>query len=176
MAYNRAGLKFTGGRGQAFDEGKMFIYTSSVDTLGTILTASYFDSISNDLDSEYLGIVKGTDGQMLVNMTSNGTVVSHETSTQALSGAGAADVVTRTTHHTSTGADAVTLADGLYVGQIKVYILIVDGGTSVVTPANALGWTTLTCADAGDSATLQWTTGGWALIGQGGLTTGPLTA
>lgn len=176
MPYNRNGLRFIGGKGQKFDEGKMFIYTSSVDTLATILAASYFDTIAADLEGEYLGIVKGTDGQMLVNLTSSGTVVSFETSTQALSGPGAADVITKTTHLTTTGADAITLADGSFVGQTKVIILIVDGGTPVITPANALGFTTITMADAGDGVTLQWTIGGWALRGQGGLTTGPLTA
>ncbi|MCH7624005.1 MAG: hypothetical protein IIB46_08000 [Nitrospinae bacterium] len=99
-----------------------------------------------------------------------------EVTLQALSGPGAVDIITKTTHITTTGADAFTIADGSYLGQVKKVILIVDAGDAVLTPANALGWSTITFADPGDSVTLEWATGGWALIGQGGLTTGPLTA
>lgn len=176
MSFNRAGLKCIGGEGKAYNEGKIFSYISADDTLGTILASGYFDSISNDLDTEYMILCKGTDGMLLARFTVSGTTVSWDGDAESISGAGAASVTEKTTLVTTTGADAVTLADGVYVGQIKVIILVVDGGTMTLTPANALGWTTCTFADAGDSITLQWTAGGWALIGQGGLTTGPLTA
>ena len=94
---------------------------------------------------------------------------------QSLTGAGAANITQKYTEHTSTSTDAVTLADGA-PGQIKVITLIVDGGDMTLTPATAMGYTTIVFADAGDSVTLMFTTLGWAIIGQGGLTTGPLSA
>lgn len=177
MAYNKDGLRWIGGKGNKFDEGKMFIYTSSVDGLDTILASGYFDTIAADLEGEYLGIVKGTDGQMLVNLTSSGTVVSYEGAVQSLSGAGAANLTAKTILHTSTSTDNVTLANGLYVGQIKVYILLVDGGTSTFTPATRLGYAVVTCADAGDTVTVQWTGAtGWAIVGLGGVTNIPVVS
>ena len=63
------------------------------------------------------------------------------------------------------GSNATTLADGTVIGQIKVIINDVDGGTSVLTPADRLGFATINFADDGDSATLMWTgTTGWAVL------------
>ena len=57
---------------------------------------------------------------------------------QALSGAGAADIVNLITELTTgAGAAAVTLADGSTSGQIKIINHIVDGGgTATVTPVS----------------------------------------
>ena len=60
---------------------------------------------------------------------------------------------------------ATTLADGTVIGQIKVIINDVDGGTSVLTPADTLGYADINFANDGDSATLMWTgTTGWAVL------------
>lgn len=89
-------------------------------------------------------------------------------SVQSLSGAGAVNVTTLTTALTSTGVlDALTLANGT-VGQIKTIIHAVDGGSSLLTPTTALGYTTITFTNAGDSVTLQYVTQGWACIGSKG--------
>lgn len=87
-------------------------------------------------------------------------------STQALSGAGAADVITETTKITTTGvADAITLADGVD-GQTKTILHDVDGGSFVLTPTTATGWSTFTSTVAGESITLKFvTTRGWIVIG-----------
>lgn len=83
---------------------------------------------------------------------------------QALSGAGAIDVVSYYTAWTTTGAEAGTLADGLRVGQVKKVQLIVDGGDGTLTPATFADGTTITFADAGDYAVLVWTPDGWTAI------------
>ena len=63
------------------------------------------------------------------------------------------------------GSNATTLADGTVIGQIKVIINDVDGGTSVLTPADTLGYADINFANDGDSATLMWTgTTGWAVL------------
>lgn len=91
---------------------------------------------------------------------------------QALSGAGAITVTEFYTAWTTTGADAGTLADGLFVGQLKKIQLIVDGGDGTLTPANLAGGTTITFADAGDYAVLRWNGSDWRAIELGNDTDG----
>ena len=83
---------------------------------------------------------------------------------QSLSGAGAINVTSYLTKWTTTGADAGTLADGLFVGQLKKIQLIVDGGDGTLTPSNLSGGTTITFADAGDVALLMWDGSNWVAI------------
>ena len=66
----------------------------------------------------------------------------------------------------SSGTDtATTLADGTVIGQIKIIVNDVDGGTSGCTVTDALGYTYLNFANDGDTATLLWTgTTGWAVL------------
>ena len=91
-------------------------------------------------------------------------------SVQSLSGAGAVDVVNTVTEITSTGADALTLANGT-VGQIKVITMIVDGGDATLTPTTFAGGTTITFNDAGDSVILVYnTTVGWVAVANQGAT------
>lgn len=83
---------------------------------------------------------------------------------QALSGAGAINVTSYYTAWTTTGAQAGTLADGKFVGQLKKIKLIVDGGDGTLTPANFANGTTITFADAGDYAILRWNGAEWRAI------------
>ena len=96
---------------------------------------------------------------------------------QALSGAGAINITSAVTAWTTTGAQAGTLVDGAQ-GQIKVVVMVVDGGVGTLTPTNLLGATNILFADAGDSVTLMWMTQGWAIIGSGGpgADGGPVTS
>ena len=74
-------------------------------------------------------------------------------------------ITTALTLFETAGSNATTLADGTVIGQIKVIINDVDGGTSVCTPADRLGFAALNFANDGDSATLMWTgTTGWAVL------------
>jgi len=87
---------------------------------------------------------------------------------QALTAAGAVSITTTLTTVASSGAIALTLADGTQ-GQIKVIVFITDGGDATLTPATMNDGTTLTFADAGDSAILMWIgASGWQVIGVGG--------
>lgn len=83
---------------------------------------------------------------------------------QALSGAGAINVTTFYTAWTTTGAEAGTLANGTVLGQLKKIKQIVDGGDGTLAPANLAGGTTITFADAGDYALLQWDGAEWVAI------------
>lgn len=67
----------------------------------------------------------------------------------------------------TTGAIALTLADGLFDGQRMTISMIVDGGTATLTPANYLNGATIAFADAFDTVQLEWvagTTEGWLLL------------
>jgi hypothetical protein len=90
---------------------------------------------------------------------------------QSLSGAGAVDLTNLITEVTTTGADALTLADGTTSGQIKIVNMIVDGGDGTLTPATFANGTTITFDAVGESATLVWnSTVGWVATSTVGAT------
>ena len=109
--------------------------------------------------------------QTLTNKTlTSATLTGLFGSVQSLSGAGAVDVTNTVTEITSTGADALTLANGT-VGQVKVITMIVDGGDATLTPTTFAGGTTITFNDAGDSVILVYnTTVGWVAVANQGAT------
>jgi len=76
---------------------------------------------------------------------------------------------------TTTDTTASTLADGTVVGQIKIIIHDVDGGSTVCTPTTKSGFSTITFTDVGDAIVLMWTTGrGWVAIGGGSGSAGTI--
>ena len=91
------------------------------------------------------------------------------TLTQALSGAGAVDVVSAITEITTTGANALTMADGVE-GQIKFLVMVTDGGDGTLTPTNFGSGSTLTFNDAGDAAICLFTNSKWYLLANQGCT------
>ena len=89
---------------------------------------------------------------------------------QQLSGAGAVDTTNLVTEITTTGADALTLANGS-VGQIKIITMVVDGGDGTLTPTTFANGTTITFDAVGESATLVWnSTVGWIATSTVGAT------
>ena len=84
--------------------------------------------------------------------------------TQALSGAGAVDITYDLTTITTTGADALTLADGAE-GQRKLLVMIVDAGAGTLTPTNLGNGSTVTFDDVGDCAELIFINSAWYMIG-----------
>ena len=87
---------------------------------------------------------------------------------QSLSGAGAVNLTTLTTALTTTGAaQALTLANGT-LGQVKMVVHAVDGGSAVLTPTTKIGFSTITFTNVGDAATLVYTAAGWAITGISG--------
>jgi hypothetical protein len=81
--------------------------------------------------------------------------------------AGAVSVTNYFTEITTTGAAAITLADGEKVGQMKKIVFITDGGDATLTPANFVDGTNVTFADIGDYVILMNTELGWRLIESG---------
>ena len=91
-------------------------------------------------------------------------------SNQNLSGAGAVNTTAMLTSLTTTGASqALTLADGS-VGQVKIIVHTVDGGSAVLTPTTKIGFSTITFTAVGDSVYMIYTATGWAVVGSKGVT------
>tara|TARA_Y100001963_G_scaffold22995_2_gene30375 strand:+ start:3475 stop:3936 length:462 start_codon:yes stop_codon:yes gene_type:complete len=95
------------------------------------------------------------------------TWLAFDSTPQAITSAGAVNITTPVTTVATSGAIALTLADGS-VGQIKIIIMITDGGDATLTPTTMANGTTLTFADAGDSAILMWIATGWQVISMAG--------
>lgn len=88
---------------------------------------------------------------------------------QTLTGAGAVNLTTLSTILVTTGANALTLADGA-AGQIKIIHMKTDGGDGTLTPAHLVGGTTLTFNDAGDIVFLYFNGTAWVIIANNGAT------
>lgn len=88
-----------------------------------------------------------------------------------ITGPGAISVATAATGITTTGiGDAFTLANGVD-GQVKYIFIDADGGTAVITPATANGFTTVTLNADGDGVTLIYSTlNGWNCVGENSAT------
>lgn len=159
--------------------GQSYSVWSITDTLATMMADSYLDGLNDKLNSLDNVTLSGTDGVQVVGITNTAGVitvasVSNTGVASTLSGPGAIPITNRSADITTTSADAMTLADGA-IGQLINITLVVDGGTMTLTPASALGYTAIAFADAGDSVQLEFKSGGWALVGQGGLGTGPVS-
>jgi len=94
----------------------------------------------------------------------NSGVVKFGLTAETRTGAGAVSVTLPITHIVTTGADALTLADGVE-GQVKVIVMKTDGGAGTLTPSNLGNGSTITFDDVGDSAWLVFTNAAWHFVG-----------
>lgn len=85
-------------------------------------------------------------------------------STTTSSGAGAVAITGSIHEITTTGADALTLADGAE-GQHLNIVMVADGGAGTLTPTNFASGSTMTFDDVGDTAHLLFTAGAWYFMG-----------
>tara|TARA_R110000796_G_scaffold83590_2_gene182774 strand:+ start:11619 stop:12206 length:588 start_codon:yes stop_codon:yes gene_type:complete len=89
---------------------------------------------------------------------------------QDLSGAGAANVTAYHTRWTTTGAQALTLAAGTELGQLKKITLVVDGGNGTLTIADPISASlnVVVFGDAGDFIELIWNGTAWRVFAMAG--------
>lgn len=124
---------------------------------GPVRSQNGFQSISVDSTTGAVTVVSAFDSGVILG-------------TQSLSGAGAVDITNAFTSLTTTGAaQALTLADG-FVGELKIIVHAVDGGSAVLTPTTRIGFSTVTFTNVGDSVSLIYTSAGWAIVGSRGVT------
>ena len=96
------------------------------------------------------------------------TWLAFDSTPQALTAAGAVNITTAVTTVATSGAIALTLADGA-VGQVKIICMTTDGGTATLTPTTLNGYTTVAFDTVGDCCILIFnSTGGWSVIGNQG--------
>ena len=108
-----------------------------------------------------------TTGVFTTSATYNATITG---GVQSLSGAGAVDIVNLVTEVTTTGADALTLADGT-VGQLKIITMIVDGGNGTLTPTTFANGTNITFDAVNETVCLLFAnTIGWVVVSNSGAT------
>jgi hypothetical protein len=148
-------------------------WNATLDDIEAALTASTYTDGLGSADNRLLR-TDGTDTKKIqgsaITVDDNGVmsgIGGLVGSVQSLSGAGAVNLTTLTTTLTTTGANALTLADGA-VGQIKIIVMIADGGDGTLTPTNLANGTTLTFADVGDAVTLQFIGTEWWVISNNG--------
>lgn len=89
------------------------------------------------------------------------------------SGAGAVPITAGTVRLTTTGTNALTLANGVN-GQILTIVMVADSGDGTLTPATKTGYSSITFTAVGNAVTLQFlTTVGWMVIDNYGATVNP---
>jgi hypothetical protein len=105
----------------------------------------------------------------------SGPVYLHSTTTVAAD-ALAIPVTHRTVAKTTGGdAEALTLADGLFLGQrLQIFLATDGGGDGTLTPTTKSGFSTIVFADKGDNVDLEWTTSGWIITGSAGVAAPPV--
>jgi sugar (pentulose or hexulose) kinase len=96
-------------------------------------------------------------------------IIGGDASVQALTAAGAVNLTTDLTTIATSGAIAITLADGAQ-NQRKTITMITDGGDATLTPAHLQGGTTLTFNDVGDTVQLVFAGTKWSIISNNGAT------
>lgn len=130
--------------------------TNDSESLGTALLrwSDAFLAAGGVLNFDGIGAITG------------GLVFTHD----ARSGAGAISLTTVLTQLITTGANALTLADGAE-GQIKIIVMTTDGGDGTLTPTNLVGASsTITFNDVGDSVILIFLGGQWNIVANNGCT------
>lgn len=182
MAFDINNFKEVGGNRNFVDGGQVYTLHSSTDTVSTMLADSYLDDLNGTLNVRDTIILNGSDFTQVARIATNSTGVVKVTSAQVHSPAeelvspGAVGLTTLITDLQSSGADAITIADGV-IGQVKIINFTIDGGNPVtLTPATPLGFSTAAFGSIGDSLTLLFCALGWVVIGTGGVGTGTTIA
>jgi hypothetical protein len=142
-------------------------------TLGEFTTLRT-DTLSSDTSNGNLTInTQGTgtiDLQTATNVTGNLTVSgAFIGGRQTISGAGAINLTTLYTEITTTSADAYTLANGV-IGQMKIIVMVVDGGDATITPTTFANGTRVVMDAVHDSVTLIYGASGWQVIASRNVT------
>ena len=141
-------------------------------------TTAQFNTALSDGSFTTLAGTETLTNKTLTNPTINGATFSGTLAgaiiggVESKSGAGALSLTHLITEVTSTGTDAITLANGT-AGQVKIITMIVDGGDATLTPATFHDGTTVTFDAVGESVVLVYhNTIGWKAVSVSGATIG----
>jgi hypothetical protein len=126
-------------------------------------------SVGKVIFKNYISTVQTTVGEFSGGnlVMEKGSPITNYTSTRT--GAGALDPTRPTNFIVTTGANALTLADGTE-GQSLFIHMITDAGDGTLTPTNPSGFSTITFNDVGDSVHLRFINAKWYIVGSHGVT------
>ena len=126
------------------------------------------DTLSTDTSNADLTIGTQGTGKIVLNADTSmaGAFIG---SRQTISGAGAINLTTLYTEITTTGAQAFTLANGV-IGQMKIIVMVVDGGDATITPTTFANGTSVVMDAVHDSVTLIYGASGWQVIASRNVT------
>lgn len=141
-----------------------YINTAIDEAAATYVTLSTTQTVSGA--KTFSG---GATATTLTATTSATTKLLVSSGTQTLTGAGAVDILNANTLLVTTGANALTLANGAE-GQDKMIKMKTDGGDGTLTPTSLQGGTTITFNDAGDFVYLRFLDGKWNILANSGCT------
>jgi len=145
---------------------------SSVTSGGTVTSVTVNSSTLN-ITNETVTTAGTIDIDLAANVPVTGKLTL--SGSHVLTNGGAANLSVTAEYFSTTAAWTSTLAAGT-AGQIKTFMMVVDGGDMVMTVTNA-GWKTsgtgtITFNDIGDGCTLQYINSKWFCIGQNGVSFG----
>lgn len=123
-----------------------------------------FLTFRNCYSTSSVTINSGSPNFRVENFSPTPTYSASEPNVQALSGAGAVDVLNYKTEWTTTGTNAATLADGVSEGQRKLIFMVSYGGVGTLTPTSFGDGTTMTFNAGNDFVLLEWINGNWWII------------
>ena len=147
--------------------GGLVTATELQSTLGEFTTLRT-DSLSTDTSNGDLTI--GTQGTGKIVLSADTSMTgAFIGSRQTISGAGAINLTTLYTEITTTGAQAYTLANGV-IGQMKIIVMVVDGGDATITPTTFANGTSVVMDAVHDSVTLIYGASGWQVIASRNVT------
>jgi len=171
MAFNRENLSIVVNNAKNGEVPSQWLFWN--ENTDTVTDAGYFTDfrlrVGDQIDvlvAAFTSIVRYrvsavTDGAATV--VAGATSVYNVGGVSTRSGAGAVDVTNEITLLVTTGANALTLADGV-AGQRKIIKMKTDGGDGTLTPANLADGTTLTFDAVNEYCELVFADGNWQIV------------
>jgi hypothetical protein len=147
--------------------------TISTPSISGTVTSVGVTSSTLDVSNSPITTVGSISVELPTNVAVTGQL--NLTGGQALVNGGIVDPGVVASYFTTLTSSTATLDAGV-LGQIKTFMMVVDGGDMVITVTNA-GWKTsgtgtMTFNDIGDGCTLQYINSKWFCVGNNGVTFG----
>lgn len=141
------------------------------DTTGELLVGSLVATGSITAESVVMGDVE-VDEDDIGTIAGLGALLGKTTVAGAVL---AIPVTHRFVSKTTTGVEALTLANGI-PNQVLTISLVADGGDGTLTPTTKTGFATIVFADVKDTVTLEYIddTVGWIILGAVGIPAPPV--